>query len=166
MNALFIGRFQPFHLGHLKIINYFKSNYDIIYIGVGSSQYEHTFENPFSFEERETMITKALDAEGIKNYSIIAIPDIHNPPKWVSHVESITTDFEDVLTNNNITSNLFIEKGYHIQKTPMFDRTELSGKKIRKKILDDEPWNHLVPKEVYSYLTSIQVSKRLKSLQK
>ena len=56
MRALFIGRFQPFHKGHLKIIQQASETYDQILVGIGSSQYSHTVDNPFTAEERTEMI--------------------------------------------------------------------------------------------------------------
>jgi len=57
MIALFIGRFQPFHSGHLDAIKQISE--EEIIIGIGSSQYSKTEENPYSFEERKKMIKKS-----------------------------------------------------------------------------------------------------------
>ena len=37
MNGLLIGRFQPFHLGHLEAVNFALSKVEQLYIGIGSS---------------------------------------------------------------------------------------------------------------------------------
>ena len=103
MKALFIGRFQPFHNGHLKVIKNSLKIYNEIIIGIGSSQYKDKPENPFSSEERSDMIKKTLVNQDINNYKIVRIPDIHNPPKWVEHVKSIISDFDVVITNNSFT---------------------------------------------------------------
>ncbi|MEM3079801.1 MAG: adenylyltransferase/cytidyltransferase family protein, partial [Thermoproteota archaeon] len=50
--GLFIGRFQPFHLGHLKAVEYIINRVDEVIIGIGSAQYSHTLENPFTAGER------------------------------------------------------------------------------------------------------------------
>ena len=42
MKALFIGRFQPFHLGHLLLLQRLSTQYEEIIIGIGSSQYHDT----------------------------------------------------------------------------------------------------------------------------
>ncbi|MCJ7572604.1 MAG: nicotinamide-nucleotide adenylyltransferase [Candidatus Thermoplasmatota archaeon] len=146
MKALFIGRFQPFHNGHLKAIRYLSDKYDEIIIGIGSSQYSNTIDNPFSSDERMLMIKESLKQENIINYKIILIPDIHNPPKWVDHVLSINSDFDVVVSNNDFTKQLFLEKGFKIQKTPLFNKKEYSGRVIRRKISDNESWENLVPK--------------------
>jgi len=164
MKALFIGRFQPFHNGHLKVIKNASKKYKKIIVGIGSSQYSHTKENPFTAEERRLMIEKSLDNIGVKNYQIILIPDIHNPPKWVDHILSIFSDFDVVISNNSLTKSLFSEKGYIVKETKLYEKNEYSGKEIRKRIINDEQWKNLVPHEVYNIIIDINGVKRFKNL--
>jgi len=164
MKVLFIGRFQPFHNGHLNVIKKISKKFSDIIIGVGSSQYKDTMDNPFSSDERIKMITKTLEKNKIKNFKIVLIPDIHNPPKWVDHVLSIISDFNVVLTNNSFTKSLFLEKGYKVEKTPLFNKEEFSGKNIRKRIINNEPWENLIPSEVEKVIKEINGVERLKKL--
>lgn len=164
MKALFIGRFQPFHNGHLKVIKEASKKYSELIIGIGSSQYSNTFDNPFTDEERSLMIHESLRNNGIKNYSIVCITDIHNPPKWVDHVVSIIPDFDIVLSNNDFTKQLFSEKGYTVKKTPIYNKDKFSGKIIRRRIRNDEPWENLVPKEVSKIIKKISGENRIKNL--
>ncbi len=162
MNALFIGRFQPFHKGHLLFLQSICKQYDEIIIGIGSSQYSDTQENPFSYDERKMMIEKSLEEVGLTNYRITAIPDIHNPPQWVSHVISIVSDFDVVLSNNSLTKKLFSEKGYVVKKTDLFSRENYSGKEIRKRMMQNKLWEELVPKAVSTIINNIDGVKRVK----
>lgn len=123
MIALFIGRFQPFHSGHLDAIKQISEN-EII-IGIGSSQYSGTNDNPYSFEERKEMIEKTLG----KKHKIIAIPDIHDAKNWVAHVEKIVGRFDVVYTGNNFVKQLFEEKRYKVKKIKIKIKT--SGSEIR-----------------------------------
>ncbi len=164
MRALFIGRFQPFHLGHLSILQRLSQRYELIIIGIGSSQYHDTTENPFSEAERRQMIAQSLDAVGISRYRLVSIPDIHNPPRWVDHVCSIVSDFDVVIANNPFTKKLFSEKGYLVKGTAYFNRKEYSGKEIRRRILQDEPWEELVPSMVKKIIHDIDGVNRLKRL--
>ncbi len=166
MKALFVGRFQPFHNGHLRILKTVYKDFDEIIIGIGSSQYSNTLENPFTAEERKEMIEKTLDREGIKNYKIYFIPDIHNYPKWVSHVESIVPKFDVVISNNLLTSKLFSEKGYIVRNTPLFEREKYSGKEIRRRMLEGREWKNLVPKQVVDIIEKIKGVERIKNLKK
>lgn len=136
----------------------------MIIIGVGSSQYHDTAENPFSEEERKQMIMKSLESVGIRTYRIVSIPDIHNPPRWVDHVCSIVSHFDVVVANNPFTRKLFSEKGYVVKGTSYYDRKRYSGKEIRRRILEDEPWGDLVPKAVYTLIRQIDGVNRLKHI--
>jgi len=161
MNVLFIGRFQPFHKGHLEIIKKISAEYQNIIIGIGSSQYQNTLENPFSENERKEMIIESLKNEEIKNYKIVLLPDIHNPPKWVEHVNSIILDYNIVITNSPTTKKLFTKKGFEVRNTPIYNRKELSGYTIRKKMINKEPWEELLPIPVIKIIKKIKGQERL-----
>ena len=61
MNGFLIGRFQPFHLGHLEAVNFALSKVDQLYIGIGSSNKSNELRNPFTADERNQMIKSSLD---------------------------------------------------------------------------------------------------------
>jgi len=164
MKALFIGRFQPFHNGHLKVVETLSKKYEKVIIGIGSSQYSNTFDNPFSSDERKLMIKKSLESLNIKNYEIILIPDIHNPPKWAEHVLSIYSDFDVAVSNNLFTRKLFAEKNYDTKETEYYNKNNYSGKEIRKRISKDLDWQGLVPKAVKNIIIDVNGINRIKNL--
>ena len=164
MKALFIGRFQPFHNGHLNIIKFASKQYKEIIIGIGSSQYSNKIDNPFSNDERKLMINKSLKSIGIGNYKIVFIPDIHNPPKWVDHILSIISDFDVVLSNNDFTKKLFSDKGFIVKKTPLYEKERYSGKVIRSKIKNNELWEDLIPQEVFKIIKNANGEVRIRCL--
>lgn len=148
--GLFIGRFQPFHNGHLRVLKTMCKTFDKVIIGIGSSNVSGTEKNPYDLKTREKMIYGSLKQFNFKNYEMIEIPDINDPPNWVNHVLSIISDFNVVITNNDFTGKLFKEKGYFVMGTMGFDEeTRLSASQIRKKMEEnDESWKELVPKPV------------------
>ncbi len=163
MKALFIGRFQPFHKGHLLLLQHIAKQYTELIVGIGSSQYHDTSENPFSEAERKQMIMESLDAVGIHPYRVVSIPDIHNPPRWVNHVCSLIPQFDVVIANNPFTRQLFEKKGIPVVGTPYFDRKQYSGTEIRRRILQDEPWMDLVPDAVVSIIQNVHGVERIKN---
>ena len=62
--ALFVGRFQPFHNGHIHAIGEILEESDELIIVVGSAQMSHEPDNPFTAGERLEMIRLA-DRRGI-----------------------------------------------------------------------------------------------------
>jgi len=149
--ALFVGRFQPLHKGHLGDIKWILKKYDKIIIVIGSSQESGKEKNPFDFEFRKNMIEKTLKTEGIekKSYELIGIPDAHDDEKWVKSILE-KTKFDIVFTRNTWTKRCFEKFKIPVERHPMFG--DISATKIRKKMKKDEEWEKLVPKEVKKIL--------------
>ena len=64
--GLYVGRFQPFHLGHLDAIKYALKEVDELVIVIGSAQYSHNVNNPFTAGERLVMVRQALLEAGVR----------------------------------------------------------------------------------------------------
>jgi len=160
--GLFIGRFQPFHLGHLKDVKDAVKEVDELIIGVGSSQETNTEENPFSVEERIEMIEFVLAAEDIGNFTIFPIPDFHDDKKWVEHVETLVPDFDIVYTGNDWTEKCF-KKKHKVKKIELIKG--ISSTIIRDKILKNEDWEKIVPKKTVEFLSMIKGVERIKKIE-
>lgn len=164
VTGLFIGRFQPFHLGHLSAIKQALKQVDWLIIGVGSSQESRTKENPFTIEERINMIENTLADEGIKNCSIYPIPDINEDIKWVEHVQTLVPKFETVFTGNPLTEKLFKEKGYKVKRIKIL--SGINGTTIRDKMVNNEEWEMLVPLGTVKEIMRIKGVKKVKEIMK
>ena len=160
--ALFIGRFQPLHKAHLSDIMLALKEYDKIIIAVGSSQDSNTKENPFTFEERKGMIDKALLANHISPYEIVAVPDINDDSKWVEHVKKIVPEFDVVYTGNDFTEQLFKEKNIKVVKIDLIP--EISATEVRKRLFNGNKWKELVPEQIKDYIKKIYGIDRLKKI--
>jgi len=145
--GLLVGRFQPFHKGHLEVVKELLKECDELIIGIGSAQYSHTEENPFTAAERFAMIRASLDDEKIprSKYTIVPITDIHNNAMWVNYVCNICPKFDVLFTRNPLVTRLVKEAGIAVEEQPEFDRHIYSGTKIRKAMLEDKPWEKFVP---------------------
>jgi nicotinamide-nucleotide adenylyltransferase len=155
MRALFVGRFQPFHKGHLRVIKDILKENDFVVIAIGSSQEKGTEKNPFSFEERKKMIEIALKNEGIENFKIIAVPDVFDDKKWVSLIKK-QADFDVVYSRNPWTIRCFRDAGITVKKHRLYKKSELSGTNIRKNMKKGRPWKHFVPKAVFNFLRKLK----------
>jgi len=164
--GLYIGRFQPFHLGHLEVVKYVLGKVGRIIIVIGSAQYSHTLENPFTAGERLTMIKRALDEAEISpaKYLVVPIPDMNVHKLWVAQVVSQTPEFHIVYSNEPLTVTLFVEAGFKVEAIPFFSREEYSATEIRKRMINRQEWSTLVPRSVAEYIREIKGDARLRNL--
>ncbi|HLC00716.1 MAG TPA: nicotinamide-nucleotide adenylyltransferase [Candidatus Bathyarchaeia archaeon] len=164
--ALYVGRFQPFHLGHLDTIKIVLKSVDELVVVIGSAQYSHNANNPFTAGERLVMVRRALEEAGIA-YSrlwIVPVPDVHLHMLWVSALEGYTPKFNVVYSNEPLTRRLFMEKGYKVKNIRFFERKNYNSTLVREKMLKDESWTSLVPKSVAQFITEIDGVNRLRDL--
>ncbi|MCW3981687.1 MAG: nicotinamide-nucleotide adenylyltransferase [Candidatus Bathyarchaeota archaeon] len=166
--GLYVGRFQPFHLGHLHAIKYILSEVDEVVIVIGSGQYSHQLNNPFTAGERLTMVREAVNEAKIapSRYWIIPIRDMHVHMRWVAEVKGYTPKFDFVYSNDPLTRRLFFEAGYPVESIPFNKRQVYLATQIRKRILEDKPWAELVPDTVAKYISKIDGAGRLRDLAK
>ncbi|MDI3482369.1 MAG: nicotinamide-nucleotide adenylyltransferase [Candidatus Methanomethylophilaceae archaeon] len=162
--SLIIGRFQPFHKGHLQVISKIAAECDQLIVGIGSAQYSHTLDNPFTAGERHAMISESLRDADINNIYLVPVVDINRYSTWVSHVVSMVPPFGIVYSNNPLTKRLFHEAGYEVRGAPMFNRSVYSGTKVREKMLHGNGWEELVPPAVVEIVQRIDGVGRLREL--
>lgn len=168
MRGLYIGRFQPFHMGHLHAVKHALSEVNEVIIVVGSAQRSHSLDNPFTAGERMVMVREALNEEGISplKYWIIPIRDLNVHMMWVSEVKGYTPEFERVYSNEPLTRRLFLEAGYRVESIPFKNRSRYSATEIRRRMVNGENWKNLVPKIVAEFIEQIGGVDRLVDLTK
>ena len=166
--GIFVGRFQPVHNGHLEIIKKIVEDVDELVILVGSSQYSHRLDNPFTAGERITMIRKAIEEKGIhlSRIWIIPVPDVHQHALWVSQIVAYSPKVDIVYANEPLTSRLFIEAGFKVKSMPFIKREVYLATEIRKRMTEGENWEELVPSSVANFIKKIEGDVRLRELNK
>ncbi len=164
--GLYVGRFQPFHLGHLDAIKEVLTQVDELVIVIGSAQYSHNVNNPFTAGERLVMIHQALKEADVdlSKVWIVPVPDVHLHMLWVSAVEGYTPQFNALYSNEPLTRRLFMEAGYPVKNITLFDRKLYMSTLIRQKMLKDETWMQSVPRSVVQFINQIDGVNRLRDL--
>ena len=165
--GLFIGRFQPFHLGHLATVKFALKGVRHLYIIVGSSQKSYESRNPFTAGERIIMIRNTLNDEKIdpSRYLIIPIPDATGHAVWTAYIDQAVPDYDVVFSNDRLTLQLFKERGVPTVEAPLFDRPQLSATEVRRRIVEGENWKELVPKSVAKLIDPIIRKGRFEGLE-
>jgi len=98
--AVYIGRFQPLHNGHVEVIKQGLEIADTVIVIVGSANAAPNIKNPFSFEERRKMMFASLEPEDINTPSprvqIIGVRDhYYSDNSWIAEIQVQTSKFFD-----------------------------------------------------------------------
>jgi len=165
IRALFIGRFQPPHWGHVWAIRDILREVDELIVVIGSAQFNYIIKDPFTVGERIWMLREALREGGIdlSRIIIVPIPNIENNAAWFGHLRSYVPPFNCAYTGNPFVAMLLREAGIEVRQQPMYDREKLNSTRIRELIIRGDPsWEELVPKSVARIIREIGGIERLK----
>ena len=166
-NGLFIGRFQPFHKGHLAAAKFALSRVNQLVIVVGSAQKSHEPKNPFTAGERIMMIKESLDADSeadVRRILIIPVPDSDVHSLWTHQVNMLVPKYDVVFANDLFTLMLFREQGIKAIEAPLYRREEMRATEIRKRMAAEENWEDLVPKPVSKVIKEINGVERVRAI--
>jgi len=162
--ALFPGRFQPPHWGHVYAVKEILREVDEVIIAVGSAQFNYILKDPFTAGERIWMLREALREGGVDLSRVVTvpIPNVENNLEWLGRVKSFTPPFQIVYTGNPFVALLFKEAGYEVRQQPMYHRERYSSTKVRELMLRGDPlWEQLVPRAVAEIIKTIGGVERL-----
>lgn len=163
--CLFVGRFQPFHRGHLMVVQGMTKVCDRIVIAVGSCKKSQTYDNPFDAQERIEMIQRALQDKNIipkHDVTFVEVEDTESDDEWAKLVLEKSGEVTTLWTGNDRTKKCFANTGIEVQditKVPGISSTE-----VRERIKNDGDWQGLLPDIVASYIKSIGGVKRIKKV--
>ncbi|WP_330631136.1 nicotinamide-nucleotide adenylyltransferase [Halocatena halophila] len=163
MRGFFIGRFQPFHAGHQSLVETIATEVDELVLGIGSADQSHTRHDPFTPGERIMMITKSLEPLDLTTYAV-PIEDLNRNAVWVSHVQSMTPEFDVAYSNNPLVVRLFEEAGVEVRSTPMIRREQFEGSAVRERMSRGDRWEHLVPDPAVGVIEEIGGVERLQQV--
>jgi nicotinamide-nucleotide adenylyltransferase len=159
----FIGRFQPFHLGHRRVVESIESDLDGLVVGIGSAGASHSVHDPFTGGERVRMVRQTLSDLDLMTYAV-PVEDVNRHSVWVRHLESMTPAFDAVYANNPLVVRLFKEAGRETKRVEMHDRDRLEGTRIREAMIAGEEWRHLVPDRVVSVIEDVDGVERIRAV--
>jgi len=148
--ALIFGRFQPFHLGHLRVVEWALDDFEELVILIGMADESHTLSNPFTAGERIWMIREALKSEGIDLSRIITAtaPTMNVYVGNAYYIINLVPQIRTLITRNPVIGQVFKGAGIEVVEPPTFRREVYRGKVIRDRILKGEDWEPLVPERV------------------
>ena len=131
--SVFIGRFQPVHLGHLHVITQGLEQADHMVVLIGSSGAPRSHRNPFTFEERREMVYNSIPSHMRKRVLIKSLEDAaYNDSRWIHQVQSQVTRaaWEFGYTNTPTVALVGHSKdssSYYLKLLPQYDSVEVAN---------------------------------------
>jgi nicotinamide-nucleotide adenylyltransferase len=168
MRGLMMGRFQPFHLGHLDLTKQILSECDEVVIALTGSQFNYIEKDPFTAGERIEIIHESLKEDGVdlSKCFIVPIENQFNIATWASYLKSILPQFEKVYSGNDYVTMLLANSGYDVIQPKFLDREKYNGTQIRKMILNDQDWEKCIPSAASKIIKKINGVNRIKTISK
>tara|TARA_B100001013_G_C24614355_1_gene444540 strand:+ start:864 stop:1370 length:507 start_codon:yes stop_codon:yes gene_type:complete len=162
--ALLPGRFQPFHRGHVAIAQAVVTDGHELIVMIGSAQEEVTWENPFSASERREMVSAGLAAANLEPKAIVAVEDVNDNNRWVSHSIAQLPPFDYVYSANSLVQRLFREADYSVTAVQLQNRQVWEGAAIRQALAVDEAWEAALQPEIVVLVRRFGGPERLRKL--
>jgi bifunctional NMN adenylyltransferase/nudix hydrolase len=169
--GVLIGRFEPFHNGHLSLVKFALQNVEELLIILGSCNVAKSIKNPWSAEERKEMILSCFDSfEGERITFLEASDYLYNDNRWLTciqqQVDEVTDGEEDIV----LIGEQKDRSSFYLKMFPQWKHLEagmnfidgLDATKIRKAYFT-EAYNYVrgnVPPPVYSMLMERTLGER------
>lgn len=142
--GLYVGRFQPIHLGHYNIIDSMLRSCEKVIVAVGSAQEWGTERNPFNYGLRSSLIFKSF-GWAFPRVMVVPVPDREHPsndPSWGDYllktVQSYTGITPDVIYEGEETERSTWYDNYDIPIVRISrDQIRISSTDIRTALRDD-----------------------------
>jgi nicotinamide-nucleotide adenylyltransferase len=148
-----VARFKPVHLAHAAILDGLCERFDEVLVGLGSSN-RYGPRNPFTVEETAGMVRRALGARAAQ-VRLVEVPDLGHGPRWRAMVLGLFGPLDLFVSANDYVRGLMAEVyplAHTLDVIPPERRVRVDGETIRRAWARGEPWEHLVPPGVATYL--------------
>lgn len=163
INGVYLGRFQPFHNGHLKAIDFALEHCDKLFIGICGANNVPNKENPFTAPERYDMIVRSL-GDKIHLCKAFPIADKATNEQWMKHIDYVLPKYDIVFSGNPETLTICESFGKKIWKIPSYERDHLNATNIRELIRTDQPYEQLLPNGTKNVMGNIDGITRVKTI--
>jgi nicotinamide-nucleotide adenylyltransferase len=166
--GLMLGRFQPFHNGHLALAKQILGECDELVIVIGSAQYNYIERDPFTAGERISMIHAALSEGGadLSKCFIVPLPNDDNNARWLAYLRSMVPAFDVLYSGNEFVKHLALSQDPHIEirQAKFAQKARFNATHIRRLIVAGRPWKNLVPRAVAKVIEHVDGIERIRVL--
>lgn len=157
--SVFVGRFSPFHNGHLAVLQKALSVSKKVLVIIGSANSARNIRNPFTAEEREDMIRLAVGKDASIDFHYLS-DHPYDDGKWVASLQRIVGKYDTksvCLIGHSKDSS-----SYYLKLFPTWDSIDvnnvdnINATDLREEFFQTGYWNtKTIPKNTHLYLCSL-----------
>lgn len=175
--VVFICRVQPPHIAHLMIIKEALSISDHVIVMIGSSFQPRTIKNPWTWQERATMIGDSLSPEDRLRVQFVPIADdAYNNQRWVTQVQQLVSSVSYNSDAVGMIGHTKDDTSFYLKMFPQWKHVEvkniddLHATDIRKSLFTctDSEFSKLVlpvlPTAIHDYLLAWKLKPEFEQL--
>jgi len=158
-----VARWRPIHLGHTPVLRALCQKSELALIGIGSSS-TYDYRNPFTLEETEAMMRLVLPHDC--NFTLIAVPDLQDGPRWRAMVRELFGDLDIFVTDNPYVRELLAEWYPVIKPVELVadeDKIPLNATMVRQAMARGEHWQAMVPPAIAKYIEAHGLDTRFRA---
>lgn len=117
--VIYIGRFQPFHLGHLLMLLRALRKGALVVLVLGSDSDERTLKNPLLALERALTVSLSLPVDAAGRVVFAAVPDFQSNDDWVTAVrEAVARRVPEAASRIALLGHFKDESSYYLNHFP------------------------------------------------
>lgn len=167
--GIYIGRFQPFHLGHLQTLKLALDQADQVILILGSHRAASDIRNPWSSQERIEMIRSCLSADDQARIHFLPIRDwLYSDNLWLAAIQQMVFEITQGSSAVVVLGHRKDASSYYLDLFPQWDYFEtghhqgLNSTDIRRAYFEstDHAYRQSVPSGVAQFMDGFQSSDR------
>ncbi len=177
--AVFIGRFQPFHRGHLNVVRSALTIAERVLVLIGSANRARSLRQPWTFAERSAMLQASLSPIELDRVECAPLGDyLYNEAQWLAEVQAAVAEHSQATDKIVLIGHGKDETSYYLHSFPQWalenclaDPQTLNATDIRQfyfarrnTILDLSPLRESLPDGVIELLQSFRRSEHYQTL--
>ena len=171
--GIYIGRFQPFHLGHLRTLNLALEKTEQVILILGSHRVAADTRNPWRSQERIAMIQSCLTPETLQRIHFLTVRDwLYSDNLWLTAVQQQVLEITEGSNSVVILGHRKDASSYYLNLFPQWDYLEtghyqdLNSTQIRAAYFEGKETDYLdkIPQAIADYLQTFQKSERYTAL--
>ena len=171
--AVYIGRFQPFHRGHLTTLQHGLSIADKVVVVIGSARASRSVKNPFTWEERRTMIKLAAGDDADRVECVPVRDHFYSDAQWISELQAALSPYVSWGESTALIGAYKDDSSYYLTMFPEWsfkppktnDHSLLNATDIRQSFFGGhDTWRAEVPEKVQALVVDLLTKSQLRDL--